>query len=122
MTQEQLEKWWHVIEAQKNGKQIQMMGLLKENPKWTDTSDPNYYSEHVEYRVKPEPEYVPFDFSDAEMLIGKYVKRKDGSEYVQTIVQVQTDMVHIGVGVINYKNLFESCVFLDGSPCGKLKS
>ena len=68
------------------------------------------------YRIKQEPEYQPFDFSDAESLIGKVVKSKKGHGF-QMITKVTPSFVND----IHFQYLFDECEFLDGSPCGKLK-
>jgi hypothetical protein len=115
MTREQLNKWWKEIEAFKVGKVIQFLNIDRE---WYDDPIPSFSLTH-EFRIKPEPELIPFDYSDAEYLIGKAVKRKDNSKYIQTIVQVNSDQVYIGAGIVTFKILLEKCTFLDGTPCGK---
>ena len=70
-------------------------------------------------RIKPVPEYTPFDFSDIDKLLGKGVK----CDVVAFIInRVGTDFVaNDSVGTISFKDLFNHYTFLDGSPCGKLK-
>ena len=51
MTREALIKHWDVIQAFKEGKQIQYKDSV--TPTWQDTTDPKFKLE-VEYRVKPE--------------------------------------------------------------------
>ncbi len=102
-------------EAFKQGKKIQ----YKDENNWLDCITIPNFSDY-EYRIKPESKYIPFDFSDAEKLVGKIVKTK--SDFVATIVSVYIDDVVI-IGNVQYtlKTLFESFTFLDGSTCGKLK-
>lgn len=65
-------------------------------------------------------EYVPFNFSDAEFLIGKAIKVKY-LDIVYSITGVRSDDVIINNLYQDYKYLMENYTFLDGSPCGKLK-
>jgi len=117
MTREQLIKHWNEIKAFKEGKEIEM----RENGKdWSINKNPMFANE-FEYRIKPEPKLIPFDFSDAEFLIGKAVKRKDGSKYVQLIHQVEVEYIFLGKGQIKFDHFLDSCIFLDGSACGKIK-
>ena len=51
MTREELIKYWDVIQAFKEGKQIQFKDFITHT--WKDTTDPKFQLE-VEYRVKPE--------------------------------------------------------------------
>ena len=117
MTREHVIKHWNEIQAFKDGKEIEMR---RNGEEWKLNRNPMFAND-FEYRIKPEPELIPFDYSDAEFLIGKSVKRKDNSELIQTIVQIQSDMIYIGVGVINFTYLLENCIFIDGSICGKIK-
>jgi hypothetical protein len=115
MTREDLNKNWEFIEAFKNGKEIEFQHVVTKC--WMDAIDPSF-NECVEYRLKEEPKYVPFDFSDAEKLIGKAVKF-DHSELVQLITSVQKHHVYLDRWT-KFKDLFENFTFLDGSKCGKL--
>jgi hypothetical protein len=61
---------------------------------------------------------IPFDFSDAKMLIGRAVKRNDGV-HVAMIAGLTYDYVWISNEVVNYSELLSDYTFLDGTPCGK---
>lgn len=76
LVKEDLKKWWKEIEAWVDGKKIQYR--IHDESDWQDIDNPGFFTD-TEYRVKPESEFVPFDYSDAEFLIGKTVKAKDGS-------------------------------------------
>lgn len=70
------------------------------------------------YRVKKQPEYIPFTFEDAEFLIGKAVKSK-ATKSVYMIIHCDK----VGTSLCGgYQRLLDDYTFLDGSPCGKLKS
>lgn len=93
---------------------------------WCDTGEDPDLMLLLQYpcRVKPEPKYVPFDFSDAKDLIGKsiiYID-KDQLDGVHQIFSVKGDYVYFWNGGCNMKFLFKYCTFLDGSPCGKLSN
>jgi hypothetical protein len=116
MTREQLVKHWDVIEAYKNGKEVQYSP--EDITEWIDHEEPSF-NLCTKYRVKPEPEYIPFDFSDAEMLIGKVIK--DFSR-IYVIISVDGEGVVLYDDHMSYTELFVLYTFLDGSKCGKLKS
>ena len=84
---------------------------------------PEWNWSRFNYRVKKEPEYQPFDFSDAESLIGKVIKSKNSKNiFLITGYDVSENYFIVGNTTQNFKTLFENCEFLDGSPCGKLKN
>ncbi len=119
MTREQVIKWWKEIEAFKNGKEIQYRN--KQNDKWNDAETPTF-SFNTEYRIKPEPELIPFDYSDAEFLIGKAVKSKNVS-VVNLICKVSGNggSVIVGNSAYTLQQLYDTFTFLDGAACGKIK-
>jgi len=117
MTQKQVIKWWNEIEAFKNGKEIEMKQNCDE---WVINRNP-MFTDEFEYRVKPEPKYVPFTFEDAEFLIGKVIKTKSG-KVIKTIVGVSPDGVDCGNTFSYFNHLLHHYTFLDGSPCGKLEN
>lgn len=118
MTREQLLKHWEVIEAYMNGAVIEYFNTSISE--WLNVKDPSFEI-NKEYRIKKQPELIQFDFSDAEKLIGKAVKRKDGSNYIQAIIEVTEFNVYIGAGVVDFKTLLDKYTLLDRTPCGKIK-
>lgn len=85
--------------------------------RWTDIEEPNWYPS-IGYRIKPEPKYVPFDYSDAEFLIGKAIKSKREKKIrLITNIDVQYVFTHRWM---SYYKLLQDYIFLDGTPCGKL--
>lgn len=103
-----------IMQAFEDGKKIELYS--KTDNVWYNATSPDWNWATCDYRINPEHEYVPFTFEDAEFLIGKIVKHKTASE-VFMLVRIGFDNV---VG-ISYKGFLENYVFLDGSPCGKLK-
>lgn len=65
-------------------------------------------------------EYVPYDFSDAENLIGKVIKHKQTSS-LSLITNVNTKWITSSRSGITYLQLLDNYEFPDGSICGKLK-
>ena len=103
-----------VMQAFADGKEIECFSLTQ--MKWIKVCSPRWDWFNDDYRVKPEPEYIPFTFEDSEFLIGKLVKSKD-KIWVEMIVWCKGT----STSVDNYKALLSDFTFLDGSPCGKLK-
>lgn len=121
MTRQELEKWWKEIEAFKNGKQIQYRLDEDDDTEWRDINEPAFFIE-TEYRIKPEFEYVPFDFSDGQILIIRPIKNKN-QNLIGMITQVDNDGVTVGGNLFStFEDLLDDWTFSDGSPCGKLKS
>lgn len=99
------------------GKEVQ----FEDSDSWEHSDTPSLNFSSYNYRVKPEPKYVPFTFEDAKDLIGKAIVKMDGTQ-VQKVVQLNKDYVFSGVGQMDYKWLFNEYTFLDGTPCGKLEN
>lgn len=119
MKREQLNKWWKEVQALADGKQIQF--LRKDNLSWEDIDDPNFQKD-IEYRVKPEPLLIPFDYSDAEFLLGKSVKSVDGTLIGMVTSAGKCTGVRVGGSVIyDYADFLKTFTFFDGTPCGKQK-
>lgn len=110
-SKEQLKMHWKEIQAWADGKQIQYR--IDDDCEWNDINDPAFFPDY-EYRVKPEPILIPFDYSDAKFLIGKAIKHKT-LNYVELIKFISDKFVCD----ISFDNLLEYYTFLDGSPCGK---
>ena len=118
MTRKQLNKWWKEIEAFKNGKEIE---IRQSGMEWIINTNPMFAND-FEYRIKPEPEFIPFDYSDAEFLIGKAVKSKN-LNFVNLICKVGGDggFVIVGNSSYTFQQLYDAFIFIDGAACGKIK-
>ena len=115
MTREGILKHKKVFKAWLKGAKIEYFS----DKQWWDIPDPDF-REEMQYRIKPEPEYIPFTFEDAEQLIGKTIKSKSGNS-IYIITAINYEYIGIWKNNINYDQLFDIYTFLDGSPCGKLK-
>lgn len=79
------------------------------------------------WRIPQKPEYIPFTFEDAEMLINKVVKYKDDSNPRICKINSVTDIsILLGIKVVDFESLLDEYEFFDlntkkTSPCGKLK-
>jgi hypothetical protein len=117
MTRGRAKELLPIIEAFTNGKEIE---VSEDGENWYEEICPNF-TNSLNYRIKPEPEYVPFTFEDAKKLIGKGVEDKD-HKLSFIILMADKNRVFNYHGGITYEALLGYCTFLDGSPCGKLKS
>jgi len=118
LNREQLKMHWKEVEAWKDGKQIQYR--IDEEDYWEDVDDPSFCTQY-DYRVKPEPELIPFDYSDAEFLLGKALKSVDGTLMAMVHAVGETSGVRAGYITYSYNDFLKTFTFLDGSPCGKPK-
>lgn len=111
MTIEQAKEFLPIIEAYVKGRIIQ---VLEADGKWGDIESPNFTGKA--YRIKPEPNYVPYDFSN--MLIGRIVKDTRG--YRSMIIEQRPDRVILSNGSgYSYLNLMNEYTYLDDATVGK---
>lgn len=93
-----------VMQAYLDGKTIQ--GSVDGN--WTDwksKNDPQFNWGSFDYRIKPENKQVPYDFSDAESLIGRKVRDKEErSLFIITSVDKDSAVIIRG-NCVNMKDL-----------------
>lgn len=100
-------------EAYSQGKIIQ----VNMNSQWEDITGEPIWNGDVKYlRIKPE--YVPFDYSDADKMIGKVVKLKSSVVGIITAVYCDESVI-VGNVPYTFKELFNDFTFFDGSVCGK---
>ena len=104
-----------VMQAYEDGKVIEYWDNYP--PTWKMATKPSWDWHTTDYRVKPEPEYIPFTFEDAEFFTGKVVKHKTANQ-LAVVTWCSNETTSAG----SYKRLLYDFTFLDGSPCGKLKT
>lgn len=103
-----------IMQAYEDGKKIEI--CRKTENVWYNAILPDWNWAACDYRIKSEPECVPFTFEDADFLIGKSVRHKTNN-WVELITYCdKTD-----TSSCIYEDLLRDYTFLDGSPCGKLK-
>ena len=107
-------KLYDIMVAFANGKTVQ----VKVKNVWENVDYPAFNT-LWEYRIKPE--IIPFDFTDAEKIIGKIVRHKEGLNCVAVLVECNLQHICIGNDFEIYEVLLQDYTFLDDSPCGKLK-
>lgn len=102
-------------EAYEQGKVIQAnMGS-----RWEDIKGEPVWNDDVKHlRIKPEPKCIPFDYSDADKMIGKVVKLKSSVVGIITAVYCDESVI-VGNVPYTFKELFNDFTFFDGSVCGK---
>ena len=71
-----------------------------------------------DYFIIPEKKIVPFDFSDAEKLIGKTIKHKDNGS-IHLITNLNNHYVFCGSTSDTYEYVYYNFTYLDGSVIGK---
>ena len=101
-----LEEKIEVMQAFLDGKTIQD-NIDGEWTDWTCPNPPLFEWNNHDYRVKPENKQVPYDFSDAENLIGRKGRHKE-ERSVSVITCVDNDStVMIQGSWVNMKDLEE---------------
>lgn len=84
-------------------------------------SESKNYKELSHYIIVTNPGYVPFDFSDADIIRGSWVKYKKDRYIAHQIKSVSSIGITVDMSHIPYCPAFEQLEFLDGKPFGKLK-
>ena len=120
MTREELIKNWDVIEAFKNGAEVECINHNIKGDEWLIVPDP-FWTRHCSYRVKQPPKLVPLTFEDRDLLRGKYLISKKENETEAIVSTIKSDYVVIRGANTSYYELMERYTFLDGSPCGKME-
>ena len=129
MTREEAKKFYPILQAYAEGKVIEcrtkpstMKGADTPND-WTEIKKIEFWS-NIEYRIKPEPKYRPFEYMDEcwdEMqkhqpfgwIIGK-------SNHIRRIIKStgNGNSVLIGSTWESFAYMFEQYTFADGTPFG----
>lgn len=121
MTKQEAKGYCDLIMALAEGKTV----LRETMDAWIPAKSINTDFPLKVYRIKPQPKLVPFDFSDAEKLIGCQVTK--GLTAKITGVLITYEMLYFrllydydrSVEFVNAQNMLKEFNFLDGSPCGK---
>lgn len=110
-----------VVQAHKDGKQIQCRSIGCDG-EWEDTYSPKWNFWANEYRIKPEPHYVPYD-SVNEVERDKWVKRK-GTSSIRRIDGLKHEKgckpcVSVNCVLRTLQEMFNMFEYEDGTPFGK---
>ena len=121
-----------IMQAYQEGKQIQIYDKM--HKQWFVDCEPNWNWGLHEYRIKPEPEFAPFEcaeeFLEAQrkhggglinILEDEVINANDiyisnnGNVYKGKDTQIGYNLYPIG----ELKDLFKNYKFIDCTPCGK---
>lgn len=125
MTKDRCKELIKVMQAYIDGKTIEGKRLTESDVSWRTIVNPEWY-DNFEYRIKTQPEYVPFTIADAEKFICKPLYYKGDETRVTSIIKANlVDVTTIdddfNICQYSYSSIIGIFKFLDGSPCGKLK-
>lgn len=100
MTKQDAGKFWPIIKAYSEGKAVQFNRMPGG---WNDIDNPDFGGYVESYRIKPEPKYVPFTFSDYSLLIGKFIKSKSIHDpAIEIIIKVSRQGVTVADRLIGF--------------------
>lgn len=100
-----LEEKIEVMQAALAGAEIECKDNDEEECEWQYANNPCWGWDEVDYRIKPENKQVPFDFNDAESLIGRKVRDKEErSLFIITSVDKDSAVIIRG-NCVNMKDL-----------------
>ena len=128
MDRNQAKKFYPFLQAFAEGKVIEcrtkpssVKGTSVPND-WTEIKEIGYW-DNIEYRVKPEPKYRPFN--DSEECWQEMMKHQPFGWVKSTLFKdlalvkrVTTLYVEINRDIIDYKDALEKFTFADGTPFG----
>lgn len=107
-----------VMQAFVDGKKIEVKCKWDTETDW-HSCEPKWDWYASDYRVKPEPEFVPYD-SVTEVEKDKWFKRKASGMLFRIIrLDASDNSVILDFGRCNLQELFEDFTYEDGTPCGK---
>lgn len=105
-----------VLMAFKEGKEIERRVSADY---WVSLSDNHFDFTQQEYRIKPQPEYIPFTHLDYELFMNKIII--DGGGKRQIILAFDDCDITTTRSNFGYARAFEVFKFINGTPFGKLK-
>ena len=136
MDRNQAKEFYHILQAFTEGKTIETRrkpttdnnGVTKDGwyefNDWTEMKELEYWV-NVEYRIKPEPKYRPFNNAEecwAEMQKHQpfgFMKFKDTESGYYMLTSIARG---VGVGIndslFSYDRVFDDYTFADGTPFG----
>ena len=128
MTREEAKKFAPILQAYAEGKVIECRTVpsavkSKDTPnEWTEMKVIEYWN-NIEYRVKPEPKYRPFE--NAEECWQEMQKHKPFGWTLNEAFNIRdciTRVTNSGIvyyeDVMTYEDIFDKFKFVDGAPFG----
>lgn len=112
-----------VMQAYKEGKTIEYR-MSDCDDDWCKIDNIHWDWHCFDYRVKPEPKYVPYD-SVSEVDRNKWVREKVFPSKLKAITMIDTSNNRVFItatGWLILGEFFEYYEYEDGTPCGKLVS
>lgn len=122
------EEMIQVIQAHKEGKTILAKPKGDTEAEWFVVMNSEFDFKHLEYRIKLEKKFVPYEtfgefYKAMEEHGGKFglLRHKDRDDYMRlNAVEVDEDEpIKLDVYYYSYYEISKRFVWLDGSPCGK---
>jgi len=111
-----------VMQAAKEGKEIEST-FWDDKSIWYDCKEPDWNWDVYDYRIKPEPKYVPYEnaeeFLRAQKKHGLYVIL--GGVYKLASFVTDDSIMFSDLQTIDFDYLLDKFKWQDGTPCGKLK-
>lgn len=110
-----------IMTAYKEGKKIEARSS-NYNGSWAEVGHPAWNWEDCDYRVKEEPQYIPYD-SVLEVERDKWLRKKVSKGILRRITKIDfNDNTIYSEGYwYTMKELLELFEYADGTPCGKVK-
>lgn len=120
MTKEEAKKNLELIKAFAQGKDIQMLEI--DGKTWSDVGNP-YFTENRDYRIKPDPEYVPWTVENCPLKCGDVLVVKNDQKRTRMVTGTDYGSLFINnielSGIwLNLDKVFKDFVMSDGTPCG----
>ena len=122
MTREEVKVMLPVLQAFADGKTIESRCIKGDKSLWYDDEDPSFDND-LEYRIKPEPRYRPFENAKE---CWEEMKKHQPFGWVKStlfkdlalVKRVTTLYVEINRDIIDYKDALEKFTFADDTNFG----
>lgn len=121
MTRECAKKNIEVIKAFAEGNNIQMLEV--DGTTWSDIKEP-YFSETIDYRIKPKQEYEPWTTENCPLKCGDVLFDKFDNKFSKLVTGIDisedsTEPVCVNGEWYPFQDIFDGFVMVDGTPCGE---
>lgn len=124
MTRKEAKDLLPIIQAFAEEKVIQSRHIKSGSSLWYEVETPNFDNNDFEYRIKPEPKYIPFKNAEeclAEMqkhqLFG-WVKNQGLYRNIANVMICSITFADNEARDVNYEQAFKNYTFADGTPFG----